>query len=159
MANISFPRLSKRKSKSPKRFSFDETKKTERIYSPSKKTATKNPTYLEMIKEAISELKERSGSSGIAITKYIVNKYKVVSTFRSRLKTALKKAVKEGKVTQVKKSFKLPTTEKRRAAKQKKSPSKLVKSPDVHININAFSPGNSRYSHHASQTISSNRIF
>ena len=141
MANKSLPKLSKRKSNSPIRFSFNEKKKSGKISSPSKTKATKNPTYLEMVKEAITDMKERNGSSLIAIAKYIENKYNVVNTFRSRLKYALKKAITDGKIVQIKKSYKLPTEKKRVV---KKSPKKIVaKSPDV--NLNTYSPGNLRY--------------
>ena len=36
---------------------------------------TKKPTYFEMCKEAIVALKDRTGSSGIAIKAYIVKTY------------------------------------------------------------------------------------
>ncbi|NP_001296617.1 histone H1-like [Cicer arietinum] len=79
----------------------------------SKKTAStkkplSHPTYAEMITEAIVSLKERTGSSQHAITKFIEEKHKDLSpTFRKLILLHLKKSVAAGKLVKVKGSFKL----------------------------------------------------
>ena len=96
--------------------------------SPKKKAAAKpkkpadHPPYLEMTKAAISNLKERNGSSRQAIEKYIKANYKV-DEVGGHLKMALKRAVANGKLLHTKGvgasgSFKLPKEEK----KPKKKP-------------------------------------
>ena len=49
-------------------------------------TKTGNPTYVKMVTAAITELKERNGSSRQAILKYIMAKYKVID---KRIKTSI----------------------------------------------------------------------
>ncbi|KAJ6323784.1 hypothetical protein OIU76_011138 [Salix suchowensis] len=68
------------------------------------------PTYQEMIKEAIVALKERTGSSQIAIAKFIEEKQKsnLPANFKKLLLVQLKKLVANGKLVKVKNSFKLP---------------------------------------------------
>ncbi|KAI5580321.1 hypothetical protein POPTR_008G162300v4 [Populus trichocarpa] len=68
------------------------------------------PTYHEMVKEAIVALKERSGSSQIAIAKFIEEKHKsnLPVNFKKLLLVQLKKLVANGKLVKVKNSFKLP---------------------------------------------------
>lgn len=64
-----------------------------------------------MITEAIVSLKERTGSSQYAITKFIDGKHKELpSTFRKLILHHLKKAVAAGKLVKVKNSFKLAPT-------------------------------------------------
>ena len=65
-----------------------------------KKTAPKKPAkpaehpkYIEMVKAAITALKERNGSSRQAIEKYIKANYKVGENVGSQLKLALKRGV------------------------------------------------------------------
>ncbi|KAF5752361.1 histone H1-like [Tripterygium wilfordii] len=82
----------------------------------SKKTTTavkkprSHPPYSEMIKEAIMVLKERTGSSRIAIAKFIEEKQKpnLPPNFKKLLLVQLKKLVAAEKLIKVKNSFKLP---------------------------------------------------
>ncbi|KAF9673523.1 hypothetical protein SADUNF_Sadunf10G0033100 [Salix dunnii] len=68
------------------------------------------PTYQEMVKEALVSLKERTGSSQIAIAKFIEEKQKsnLPANFKKLLLVQLKKLVANGKLVKVKNSFKLP---------------------------------------------------
>ncbi|XP_068740949.1 histone H1-delta-like [Montipora capricornis] len=103
--------------------------------SPKKKVAPKpkkpadHPPYLDMIKAAISALKERGGSSRQAIEKYIKSNYKV-GEVGSHLKMALKRGAASGKLLHTKGvgasgSFKLPKVEK----KEKKPKKPAAKKP------------------------------
>ncbi|CAM6095797.1 unnamed protein product [Calypogeia fissa] len=96
------------------------------------KTPAAHPSYLVMIKEAIGSLKERTGSSHYAIAKYLEDKYKsaLSSNFKKALSVQLKKLAKSGKLTKVKKSFKLSEELKElkpKAPKAQKTASKTVK--------------------------------
>ncbi|CAN4091193.1 unnamed protein product [Withania somnifera] len=67
-----------------------------------------HPPYAEMITEAITSLKERTGSSQVAIAKFIEEKQKdLPSNFRKLLLVQLKKLVASGKLTKIKGSFKV----------------------------------------------------
>ena len=106
----------------------------------TKKTATKkpadHPTFAVMIAAAITELKERKGSSRQAIDKYIAANYKVGPKYAGPLKQALKKGVEKGTLVQTKGvgasgSFKIakPEPEKKPAVKRpaaKKTTTKKV---------------------------------
>ena len=74
--------------------------------SPKKKSApakpADHPKYSEMIMAAIAALKERTGSSRQAITKYITSNYKVKDNADTHIKAALRKGVKDGKLNQTK---------------------------------------------------------
>ena len=95
--------------------------------TPQKKAAkpkkpAEHPTYLEMIKAAITALKDRKGSSRQAISKYIGANYKVGANSDVHLKMALKRGVTSGALVQPKGtgasgSFKLA-----KAAAEKKKP-------------------------------------
>nr|AAA50303.1 histone H1 [Pisum sativum] len=79
---------------------------------PKKTAAAKkplsHPTFAEMITEAITSLKERTGSSQYAITKFIEEKHKdLPPTYRKLVLLHLKKSVASGKLVRVKSSFKL----------------------------------------------------
>ena len=64
---------------------------------------------LQMITEAIVALKDRTGSSQYAITKFVEEKHKQLpQSFRKLLLLNLKKLVASGKLVKVKASFKLP---------------------------------------------------
>lgn len=67
-----------------------------------------------MISEAISTLKERTGSSQQAIVKLIEEKYKKVlpPNFKKLLSVQLKKFVKSERLVKVKNSYKISSTEK-----------------------------------------------
>ena len=81
-----------------------------------------------MAKEAIVALKERSGSSQIAIAKFIEEKQKsnLPANFKKLLLVQLKKLVANGKLVKVKNSFKLPpkSSATDAAAMKKVSPAK-----------------------------------
>jgi len=69
-----------------------------------------HPPYAEMIIEAIVALKDRTGSSQIAIAKFIEEKQKASNlspNFKKLLLVQLKKLVAEEKLVKVKNSFKL----------------------------------------------------
>lgn len=119
--------------------------------TPKKAKATKpkappaHPKYIDMVKAAIGSLKERSGSSRMAIVKYITSNYKVGDNgtlINTHVKAALKSGVKNGLLKQTKGtgasgSFKLgekPKAEKKpkkvtkpKAAKPKKAAPKPKK--------------------------------
>ncbi|KDP40281.1 hypothetical protein JCGZ_02279 [Jatropha curcas] len=78
--------------------------------APAPKKSRAYPPYSEMINEAIMALKERTGSSQIAIAKFIEEKQKpnLPANFKKLLLVQLKKLVANGKLVKVKNSFKLP---------------------------------------------------
>merc|ERR1712038_1105697 len=107
--------------------------------APAKKKAAKpkkpanHPKYSDMIKAAITSLKERGGSSRQAVLKYISANYKVGDNAASHLKLALRAGVKNGSLAQSKGtgasgSFKLgakkEAPKKKPAAKKPKTPKK-----------------------------------
>ncbi|KAG5514540.1 hypothetical protein RHGRI_035818 [Rhododendron griersonianum] len=76
-----------------------------------------HPPYVEMVTDAIATLKEKSGSSQYAITKFIEEKQKQLPpNFKKLLLFHLKKLVASGKIVKVKASFKLPSVEKPKTA-------------------------------------------
>ncbi|XP_068318303.1 histone H1-like [Pyrus communis] len=79
-----------------------------------------HPPFVEMITVAIVALKERTGSSQYAITKFVEEKHKnLPPTFRKLLLYHLKKLVAAGKLVKVKNSFKLPPVRGAAPAKEK----------------------------------------
>ena len=115
--------------------------KTPKKKSSKPKVPAAHPKYNEMVKQAVSALKERGGSSRQAILKYIIKNFKVGNekTANTHLKLALRAGVKNGSLKQSKGSgasgsFKLGTVEKKpkKAAKAKKPKSdkpKTAKKP------------------------------
>ena len=110
----------------------------------AKKPAAKptHPPVAAMVTAAITTLKDRKGSSLSAIKKYVAATYKVdAAKLAPFIRKFLKKAVADGKLTQVKGSgasgsFKLAKVEKvakpKKAVKKpaaKKSPKKAAKKP------------------------------
>jgi len=85
-----------------------------------------------MIADAITSLKERTGSSQPAIAKFVEDKYsKVLPTnFRKLLSVQLKSLVKSEKLYKVKNSYKLssPQTEKPKTAPKEKKVTEKTKS-------------------------------
>ncbi|WVY96415.1 hypothetical protein V8G54_028566 [Vigna mungo] len=70
-----------------------------------------HPTFAVMIVEAITSLKERTGSSQYAITKFIEGKHKELPpTYKKLVLIQLKKSVAAGILVKVKNSFKLAPT-------------------------------------------------
>ncbi|VDM55607.1 unnamed protein product [Angiostrongylus costaricensis] len=79
------------------------------VAEPSKpkeaKRALSHPAYSTMIRKAVSELEEKSGSSKAAILKFMLSHYKLgdnIAKINSHLRVALKKAVVKGELKQVK---------------------------------------------------------
>jgi len=94
-------------SKSPKKAS----KKSPSTASSARKKSGK-PTYLEMVHDAIVSLKDRTGSSVPAISKWVLANNEHVksassNTFKNRITTSIKQGVKDGRFTKVKSSFKI----------------------------------------------------
>ncbi|KAI3684889.1 hypothetical protein L6452_34116 [Arctium lappa] len=87
-------------------------KKSRKTSAKSKpKSPSLHPPYFEMIKDAIVTLKEKTGSSQHAITKFIEEKHKNLPVnFTKILLTQLKKFVAASKLVKVKASYKLPAT-------------------------------------------------
>jgi hypothetical protein len=93
--------------------SSKKTPKTSSSTSPptSRKRSGK-PTYIEMVHDAILALKDRTGSSAPAISKWILaNNEHAKSTppsmFKSRLQLSIKQGTKDGRFTKVKGSYKI----------------------------------------------------
>lgn len=86
-----------------------------------------------MIQEAIVSLKERTGSSQYAISKFIEEKQKenLAPNFKKLLLVQLKKLVASGKLTKVKNSFKLVVPVKQTATVVKKVPAVVSKKAPV----------------------------
>uniref|UniRef100_A0A2P2MZ26 Histone H1.2-like n=1 Tax=Rhizophora mucronata TaxID=61149 RepID=A0A2P2MZ26_RHIMU len=78
------------------------------------------PPFYEMVSVAIVSLKERTGSSQYAITKFIEERHKdLPANFRKFLLLQLKRLVASGKLVKVKNSFKLPAVKKASGSKSK----------------------------------------
>merc|ERR1711934_209294 len=109
----------------------------------AKKAAASHPPYATMVQEAIKDLKDRTGSSTVAIAKWVESKYTLPDTFKKSLSTALKKMTEDGKLVKVKASYKLgaalkaapkkkvvkkkPATKVTKKKVVKKKPKKVVK--------------------------------
>lgn len=125
-------------------------KATKPAKSPKKKSAkSKNktplnhPHYRDMIKDALTNLKERGGSSRQAILKYIMKNFKVddEKSANNHLKMALRAGVKNGSLRQSKGtgasgSFRLGETKtkskpKKEKAVKPKTEKKVKKKPKV----------------------------
>ena len=94
---------------------------------PSKKKAAPKTSYKDMIIEAIADLKDRTGSSAIAIEKYIIASFKKVDFKRFRLRAAIKRGLEAGWILvhhNHKNSYKLPAGKKKAAPKKKKAATK-----------------------------------
>lgn len=95
--------------------------------SPTSKGSSKKggkPSYIEMIHEAIVAIKDRTGSSAIAISKWILAHHQHAASinqnmFKSRLNLALKQGLKEERFMKVRASFKIsPEWTKKQRAKE-----------------------------------------
>uniref|UniRef100_A0A0C9RI02 TSA: Wollemia nobilis Ref_Wollemi_Transcript_19138_1020 transcribed RNA sequence n=1 Tax=Wollemia nobilis TaxID=56998 RepID=A0A0C9RI02_9CONI len=95
------------------------------------KPAPSHPTYLQMIAEAITTLKERNGSSHYAIANFIDGKYKskLPANYKKLLTGQLRKLAKSGKLTKVKGSFKLSAEAKKPVKPKPVKAAKAVKAP------------------------------
>merc|ERR1711933_452909 len=90
-----------------------------------------HPPYEKMIKSAIVALKDRTGSSLPAITKYMKANYSLNDNFPKTLSVILKKFVASGKLVKVKASYKLGSLKteakpKKKTVVKKKAPKKKV---------------------------------
>ena len=73
------------------------------------------PTYLEMVHEAIVTMKDRTGSSGTAISKWIAANHEFTKStldsnpnmFKSRMNQAIKLGIKDGRFMKIKGSYKI----------------------------------------------------
>uniref|UniRef100_A0A5B7CB14 Putative histone H1 n=1 Tax=Davidia involucrata TaxID=16924 RepID=A0A5B7CB14_DAVIN len=81
---------------------------------PSDAPSTLHPPYFQMISEAITSLKDRTGSSQPAIAKFIEDKYRALlpPNFKKMLSIQLRKFVKSEKLFKVKNSYKISEDEK-----------------------------------------------
>ena len=75
--------------------------------------AAPKKSYVELAKEAIAALKERTGSSPQAIKAHIVANHPSIKFAQHLLRAALKKGAETGKFIKVKASFKLGAEEKK----------------------------------------------
>ena len=96
----------------------------------STKKSSDHPTYAEMISSAISTLKDRTGSSRQAISKFVCANYKVdADKAAAHLRRALKKGVEDGVFKTARESgkgagsYKLVVKKKMPAAVKKSKPS------------------------------------
>lgn len=82
----------------------------------SAKRKKPSKTYLDMVMEAITALKDHSGSSSIAITKWIKDQYPDTDTphFRNRISIAFKSGVTQQKLVKNKNSYKISAEFKRK---------------------------------------------
>ncbi|KAL8527280.1 hypothetical protein ACS0TY_005233 [Phlomoides rotata] len=73
-----------------------------------------HPPYLQMIREAITTMKDRTGSSQPAIAKFMEENYtnQLPPNFKKNLSIQLKRLVKSEKVIKVKNSYKISAAEK-----------------------------------------------
>ncbi|KAI7881461.1 hypothetical protein K492DRAFT_206820 [Lichtheimia hyalospora FSU 10163] len=80
------------------------TKKSAQSKAASSNKKSPHPTYEEMIKAAIIELKERKGSSRQALKKYLLANYDLTanSHFDSQFNAAIKRGVNKGVFSQPK---------------------------------------------------------
>lgn len=92
--------------------------------SQSKSKKGGKPSYVDMIHEAIVTIKDRTGSSVVAISKWILANHAHAAAinqnmFKSRLNMALKQGVKEERFMKVKASYKInPEWTKKQRAKE-----------------------------------------
>ena len=75
--------------------------------------AAPKKSYVELAKEAIAALKERTGSSPQAIKAHIVANHPTIKFAQHLLRAALKRGAETGKFIKVKASFKLGAEEKK----------------------------------------------
>ena len=90
------------------------------------------PSTQVMVDEAIKELNEKTGSSTSAIKKFILNKYPGLdeNRLKSQMRRYLKKSLTDGKVIQIKMSFKMTNEAKKKQADKEKQKAKLEKNKE-----------------------------
>ncbi|KAL2906717.1 Histone H1 [Bienertia sinuspersici] len=106
-------------------------KKPKEMKSKSKTKPPSHPPYFQMIKEAITALSEKGGSSPYAIAKYMEQNHQKVlpSNFRKILGLQLKNSVTKGKLIKIKASYKLSEAGKKREKTTKAARANAVKEP------------------------------
>ncbi|THG20097.1 histone H1-like [Camellia sinensis] len=84
-----------------------------KITTTTNPSPTLHPPYLQMISEAISSLKDRTGSSQPAIAKFMEEKYSSLlpPNFKKMLSIQLKKFVKSEKLVKIKNSYEVSASE------------------------------------------------
>ncbi|KAF8702540.1 hypothetical protein HU200_032922 [Digitaria exilis] len=87
-----------------------------------------HPPYFEMIKEAITALKERTGSSSHAIAKYMEDKHgaSLPANYKKMLSIQLRGFAAKGKLVKVKASYKLSDAAKKDSPKAKPAAAKTA---------------------------------
>ena len=88
--------------------------------------AAKGPSYNAMATAAIVSMKDRTGSSNMAIAKWVQSEYPKLAFKKHLLNSALKKGVASGAFVKVKASFKVSADEKKRIAQAAKPKKKKV---------------------------------
>ena len=78
--------------------------KTRNLKTQQQKSQAKHPAYMEMIQDALTNLKQARGSARQTILKYICDKYAIKDkeTAKGRMNTALNTGVKKGLLKQIK---------------------------------------------------------
>ncbi|KAI0244686.1 hypothetical protein L0F63_004597 [Massospora cicadina] len=93
---------------------------------PAKTTEATHPKYIDMVKDALKNIKDRKGVSRPAISKYVVSNYKVpADKAKVHIKTALKRGVQNGALMQDGQRFRSASVAK--GSPKKKSIKKSVK--------------------------------
>ncbi|RCV35042.1 hypothetical protein SEVIR_7G219100v4 [Setaria viridis] len=92
-----------------------------------------HPPYFEMIKEAITALKERTGSSSHAIAKYMEDKHgaSLPANYKKMLSIQLRGFAAKGKLVKVKASYKLSDAAKKDSPKAKPAAAKTAAAKPV----------------------------
>ncbi|KAF8651662.1 hypothetical protein HU200_063173 [Digitaria exilis] len=93
--------------------------KTAAAPKPKPAAGASHPPYFEMIKEAITALKERTGSSSHAIAKYMEDKHgaSLPANYKKMLSIQLRGFAAKGKLVKVKASYKLSDAAKKDSPK------------------------------------------
>ncbi|TKY70470.1 Histone H1 [Spatholobus suberectus] len=93
---------------------------------PKQAKTASHPPYFQMIKEALTALNEKGGSSPYAIAKYMEEKHKAVlpANFKKILGLQLKNQAARGKLVKIRASYKLSETAKK---EKKESTAKATK--------------------------------
>ncbi|XP_025199597.1 histone H1A, sperm-like [Melanaphis sacchari] len=111
-----------------------------------KSAAPAHPSTAVMVVAAITELKEKKGSSLSAIKKYLSNNYQVDSTrLAPFIRKFLKAAVIKGSLVQTNGNgamghFKLPAEVKKKPVTNKPTAKKVVKKPTTKVSSSAVAP-------------------
>ena len=82
--------------------SAESPKKAAKAKKPAAEKSADHPKYIDMIKAAMTALKQRNGSSRQAIVKYIKANYKVANSTDVHVKMVLKRGVAKGAIAQPK---------------------------------------------------------